>query len=548
MNLIATADAASALVAETALETPSQLPEQPQTLSAHLHQLAESEEFPALSAQVMRIQSLTGNEQEKAQRLTDEILKDVALTKKLLRLANSALLTRTGEGVTTISRAVAMLGFTTVRNLSLSLVLLERLSHKGQQQLVKQAYQQALFSATLASAWSSDIQQTEEVFLGALFQGLGPMLLACFFPKEAAELQALVAQDPKHAAQFERQILGAEMEQLSQEVARSWNFPDKILRIMQAQTDPLPARLPHDPVQSMRWLATMANQAAQQLLSHDDAPERSHAQMDQICRRYARVLHQPVEQMQEAVSKACRELHTIGSVIGMPKSAALQYLMSGKEPPKASETQAAAQGKASAPVAALAAAKPAADQAVAAANSQVKPVWMELAQGLERANNIWLDGGGQAAASKAQLALLESFYSAFGCQTLVLCWRADAGDCLRGVQGLGPGAQALSQAFPIALDGKEDLFALLCAQPRDTWIERASQASVRARLPAWFVRVSAPESMLLLPIKQASLLVGAVYVGQPQFAAQGAGEQEVMWLRSWKNQLMMLRSAQVRPS
>ena len=525
----------------------AQEPLQPQTLSERMQALAETEDFPALSGQVMRIQSLTGDEREKTQRLTDEILKDVALTKKLLRLANSALLMRDGEGVTTVTRAVAMLGFTNVRNLSLSLVLLEHLSHKGQQQLLLDAYQKALFSATLASAWSGDSPHAEEVFLGALFQGLGPMLLACFFPEEAAQLQALVAQDPKHALKFERQILGAELEQLTLAVARSWHFPEMILRIMQAQTEPLPTRLPHDTVQSLRWLATMANHAAQQLLCNEATPEWSHAHTDQICRRYARVLHQPIEQMQEGVLKACKVLRNIGDIVGMKAPAALQHLLTADETPKPTEANhgVAAQGKTHTPGVPLASAKPAAVQA-AASNGQAKPLWMELALGLERAHEAWF-GGGQDAGSKAQQALLESFYTAFGCQTLVLCWRSDAGDCLRGVQGLGLGAQALAQTFRIALDGQEDLFALLCAQPRDTLIEHAGQASVRSRLPTWFTRVSAPNSMMLLPLKQRGSLVGAVYVGQPQFATQGAGEQEVMWLRGWKNQLMLIRGAPFRP-
>jgi len=385
------------------------------------------------------------------------------------------------------------------------------------------------------------------VFLGALFQGLGPMLLACFFPDEAAQLQALVAQDPKHTLKFERQILGAELEQLTLAVARSWHFPDQILRIMQAQTEPLPTRLPHDPVQSLRWLATMANHAAQQLISDDTTPERSHTHTDQICRRYARVLHQPIEQVQQGVLKACKEMRSISDAVGMKVPVALQHVLLADETPKPTEANhgVAAQGKTHAPCVPLASAKPAAAPA-AAANGQARPLWMELALGLERTNEAWF-GGGQDAGSKAQLALLESFYTAFGCQTLVLCWRSDAGDCLRGVQGLGPGAQALAQSFRIALDGQEDLFALLCAQPRDTLIEHAGQASVRARLPTWFTRVSAPDSMMLLPIKQAGSLVGAVYVGQPQFAAQGAGEQEVMWLRVWKNQLMLIRGAPFRP-
>jgi hypothetical protein len=52
--------------------------------------------------------------------------------------------------------------------------------------------------------------------------------------------------------------------------------------------------------------------------------------------------------------------------------------------------------------------------------------------------------------------------------------------------------------------------------------------------------------MMVLPLKQADELVGAVYVGQPQFAAQGAGEQEAIWLRIWKSLLLMIHNAQPR--
>jgi HD-like signal output (HDOD) protein len=475
--------------AELALTEPPLGAALPLTLAERLLAMAQTEDFPALSAQVMRIQNLAGSDREKLQGLTDEILKDVALTKKLLRLANSVQYARHGEGVTTISRAVNMLGFSTVRNLSLTLVLLEHLSHKGQQHQVWQAYQQALLSATLASALSSDAQQAEEVFLGALFQGLGGILLACYFPQEAAQLQALMEQSPKQALQHERQILGAELDELTLAVARSWNFPTRILGMMRVHKGPLPSRPPRDPVQAMHHLATVANQAAHQILNPEVPLGQRKAHLEAVSRHCARLLRQPLEQMQNGVLKACQELRGIAVAIGQAETAPLQQMLAESEPtsamapvpskPKPEPTQ-----PPRIPT------KPIQASAPPVAGSEDGPLWRQLALGLERANQVWLGGSAQAA-SEAQQELLEAFFKAIGCQTLVLCWRAEREGCMVGVQGLGQGADALTQAFRIALDGKEDLFALLCAALRAAarHVDRARQprqcARPLARLVYW---------------------------------------------------------------
>ena len=61
--------------------------------------------FPALSDSVGRIQSMASSETESVGSVTNEILKDVALTNKLLRMVNSAHYAR-GGNISTVSRAV----------------------------------------------------------------------------------------------------------------------------------------------------------------------------------------------------------------------------------------------------------------------------------------------------------------------------------------------------------------------------------------------------------------------------------------------------------
>ena len=89
-------------------------------------------DFPALSDSVARIQRVANSENESLGSLSNEILKDVALTNKLLRMVNTAHYSHAGGGtISTVSRAVALVGFAGIRNMALSLVLLEHMHDKG---------------------------------------------------------------------------------------------------------------------------------------------------------------------------------------------------------------------------------------------------------------------------------------------------------------------------------------------------------------------------------------------------------------------------------
>ncbi|MFN4104283.1 MAG: HDOD domain-containing protein [Tepidimonas sp.] len=146
-----------------------------------LARLQADADFPALSAQVMRVQVLAGDERENLHRLAEEILKDVALTQKLLRLVNAAPYVASRGGVVTVSRALSLLGMSAVRGVAASLVMLEQWDNRAQADRVRESFARALLAAELASDLYGQGTEREEVFLAALFQGLGRMLTACFF-------------------------------------------------------------------------------------------------------------------------------------------------------------------------------------------------------------------------------------------------------------------------------------------------------------------------------------------------------------------------------
>ena len=105
------------------------------TLEFLLRRMRHKSDFPALSDSVLRIQRVATSENESLGSLSDEILKDVALTNKLLRLVNTAHYAQAGGGsVSTVSRAVALVGFAGIRNMALRLVLLEHMQDKAHAQ------------------------------------------------------------------------------------------------------------------------------------------------------------------------------------------------------------------------------------------------------------------------------------------------------------------------------------------------------------------------------------------------------------------------------
>jgi serine/threonine protein kinase len=61
------------------------------TLEFLLRRMRHKSDFPALSSSVLRIQKLTGSDTESLRTLSEEILKDVSLTNKLLQFSNGAM-------------------------------------------------------------------------------------------------------------------------------------------------------------------------------------------------------------------------------------------------------------------------------------------------------------------------------------------------------------------------------------------------------------------------------------------------------------------------
>ena len=88
-------------------------------------------EMPAFGTTVANVRQVTDDDRASAQRLAQVILQDAAMTTKVLKLANSVLYNPARQTVSTISRAIVVLGFDTVAEMALGIRLVDTLLAGG---------------------------------------------------------------------------------------------------------------------------------------------------------------------------------------------------------------------------------------------------------------------------------------------------------------------------------------------------------------------------------------------------------------------------------
>jgi HD-like signal output (HDOD) protein len=238
------------------------------TLDFLLRRMRHKADFPALGEAVVRIQRSASSETDSLGTLASEILRDVALTNKLLRLVNSAQFRHAGGGsINTVSRAVQLIGFGGVRNLALSLVLLERMQDRAHAAQLKTEFLRGLMAGALARELTPSLREGEEMFIGTLFQNLGRLLCEFYFPEEAQQVRRLVREAsltraPLSEVTASARVLGIPYEELGIGVAKRWGLPEALTNVMRRPAGEPPARALELPLERQRWTARLANDTA----------------------------------------------------------------------------------------------------------------------------------------------------------------------------------------------------------------------------------------------------------------------------------------------
>jgi len=235
-------------------------PEVHSTVQFLLRRMQRKSDFPSISRVLNDINRMTGEANSaSAEKLANVILRDYALTNKLLKTVNSALFGRAGGDVTSVSKAIVVLGAKNVRNIANSLAYFGKLKSGGK------ALRDAMVRSFLGGLLTRHLVQraragdAEEGFICGLFRNLGENLTAYYFPEDHSEIAALARRNRGNQFAASRQVLGVSYAELGSEVATIWGLPESIIRSIKSPGTE-PAGPSATPEEKLRDRAVFANE------------------------------------------------------------------------------------------------------------------------------------------------------------------------------------------------------------------------------------------------------------------------------------------------
>jgi len=514
-----------------------------------LQRMQKSADFPSLKDSIRSIQKVSRSETAHLRALTDEVLGDVALTNKLLRLINTAFYSSVGGGgITSIKRAVALMGFQSIGMLAASLTLFDKLPKGPDGERVRAEFRRAPLAAMLASELCPTHKLQENAYLAALFQNLGPMLAWMHFRDEATQIEAQLAEagtpvdGSDHAAlqKTSRDVLGMGYEDLGVEVAGQWGWPED-LQLALRRLEP---RDPEQPVghdERLRVACTAANHLARQMLEIED-PQALEACLARFTEAYGVPLGLDVEHLTPIVERSRQQWADLAVMLGMSVPGIAKAGANNKVGGAAPASKTPARPGAAAPV------KPAAGGPAQSPQPVRPPAPMRprapVPAAVGAALSVALEAISQRAMSDAPLGEVLQFVMAqlqqsLQLQRVVVCLRDSASGELRGRLGSGDRAMQLAPMFRVPMRPPGDLFGLLCTKGADTLISDASDALIARSLPGWFHQQVKAPTFLLLPLTLGQQPLGLIYGDRAHANSLQVGDAELTLLKAMRNQLVM---------
>lgn len=210
-------------------------------------------ELPPLPLAVRKLVAIMEDPDSSAGDVTEILSSDQALAGKVLKLANSSFYGLSGE-VSTISRAVVVLGFAAVRNLATGLGLVRLLGKPSTEGIQRDFWNHAITAASAAFvvAEHTDYLVPEEAFIGGLLHDLGQLLLVLAVPEQYKEIVALGADE---LTGNEQKIIGLTHCKAGQKLLHHWKLPKPLCDAARFHHNARIFAGPDDPLVSMVALA-----------------------------------------------------------------------------------------------------------------------------------------------------------------------------------------------------------------------------------------------------------------------------------------------------
>lgn len=493
-----------------------------------IERISEDAGLYAMGGTVAKIVEMSSDDDGGVGALAGAVLSDVALSQKILRMANMAAYRGSaGNAMATVSKAIFVLGFEAVKAAALALLLVEGLSDRGQAASVSREIALALGASLVARRLSASGAggggESEDAGLAALFRNLGSLLLASKGHGLYEALRERVS-GGEAVGRASHEVLGCSLEQVASSAMRAWGLPEWL--VMAATGPPGRGGPAAGRSERARQLACAGREASELIGAGGGA------RLAGWCAKHAGPLGMTAEALGELMGRVGAEAAGLmGSLgcgapegvapahgssdvgVGVPGTLPFEMLMDATAGPVSGERQLHPSGK---PI-------------------DAKDI---LLAGIGEAAQMFASGRAQGA--QVVMGIMEALHVGMGFRLTVFCARDPVSGAYRARLALGAQAARALEGFAwcaAPAPARLDVFSLALAKGVDVTIADAGAENIKGLLPPWH-RALLPDSasFVVLPLVVDGKPVGLLYGDRAAKAPEGVSPDEAAMMRTLKAQ------------
>ncbi len=477
------------------------------TVEFLLRRMKRKQDFPAVSAHITEInqKSATSN-LSSANELSNVILKDFALTTKVVRLVNSSFYGQFGGEITTVSRAIVILGYEQVRAAVLSIILFEHLQNSEQANELKNAAYTALMSGIISREKAKQMKglnedDVETSFVASMFHTLGKLLTIYYFPEEFEAMKTSVLNKGVDEDQAMRSLLGVSYDELGRGIAKEWKLPDTIGDSMK--------RLPEGTVpvaktssESLRQLACFSNE----LCAINSSDKDTNDAYDALAARYKDSLGITKDSIDKLLESSIKEAEEFTRILNIDTSKVTVFnnIRKNTEENKEGENWTTEVVEKGGDV----------DDGVTIETVKAEPKTQQqnqhdiLVNGIAEITNSLLDDFNL---NEILTMVLETIYRGMGFNRVLFAVHDAKNKQVIARFGLGKGIDGIIPDFRYKVSDSEDVLVSTIRKGKEFIVLDVNSDEYKDKVPAWLRRLTMPTTVVLYPIIVNKRCLGLIY-------------------------------------
>jgi HD-like signal output (HDOD) protein len=488
-------------------------------------------DLPALGSSISRIVQLSSSDEESIRKLAYYVLSDVSLTQKILRLSNSVTFrTSSSMVVTSITKAIFLLGFNTVKTCALALLLVDGMSGKRAEH-VRTELTNALAASMVGRelAKYSYFKDAEEIAVAALFKNIGRLLLAAYDQDQYQEMMMLIRQGTHTPAQASMKVLNFSLDKFTETILEQWDIPSSIIQALKTKTGTLKT-----PKSRQEWMQQAAELSEKMVPLVFPIDESEGADLeDELLSRFGQAFDLDKKKLRVLIKEAAEETRALGANARLttdddkeistdtanveadagPEVDILGDLVFGSEKTEASD--------------------------IIQRHPSGKPFNADvlLLAGVQDVTEVM--AAGEYKLHDLIMLVLETFYNSLGFRFITLCLRDTKSNQYRARSSLGKNNAHYQQDFVFSAVLSDDLFCLSMERNVDLLISDATVQKVRKLKPKWHTDLLPDaNSFIVLPLVINKSPVGLFYADRDQKAPEGVTSEEMRLIKTLKGQVL----------